>query len=438
MIRPKAACLLVLSALCVGPGALAADIPAGGRWTVAAEGANTAAGADGAAIQAAIQDAEAQGGGVVVIPPGRFVLKSSLLIRGRVWLEGAGPDLTYLDNQSNGNAVIVDGSQLFGALTRGAGIRGLSVVSGAASNLARDANPNVGIVVKQAGHQLLIEDVVVKNHATGISLADCWYAQLDRVTVWAAATAGIRVRGGGSNRITNTTISNQSTTGSEDSTSVGLLYETGGGLDVVNVHALEFGYGLLVRPGPNESALYASFTQLAADANRLGGCVLDGSADGARVYSMRFNNSWCSYNGWRQQQFQLGSPGLYVHGAGVDTVLFVGGALRENGGDGAWIESGANVILSNSEVTANSNQSESAFQGVRIGSGADGVQVLGSRIGRFATVQTGQTRCGVLVEAGADHVIISGNDLRNNLQPLCDQGSTTVMRRISNNIPVAQ
>ena len=408
-----------------------------GKYDVRAHGAGGAAETDDtAAIQAAIQAAEGDGGGRVTIAPGRYVITSPLVVKGRVWVEGSGPDLTFIVNRGDEGAVIFDFRGLGGALTRGAGIRGLSVVAGSVDSLAKDGNAGTGIEVREANHQFRISDVVVKNHYTGIALEDCWYAHVDTTTVWAARMTGIRVKGGGSNKITNSTMSNQSTSGVEEERSAGLAYLSGGGLDVANVHALQFGYGLMIAPAAGESALYGSFTQFSGDTNRLGGCMVDGSAVSAKVYSMRFTNSWCAYNGFEGGRFAQGAAGLHVRGAGVDTVIFTGGALRENGGHGAFIEGGTNVILSNNEVTANGNAQSLGYSGVRIGAGVVGVQVQGNRVGRFATVQLGQTACGVSVGAGADQLMIMGNDLRGNAAALCGSAASSETRRIADNLPL--
>jgi hypothetical protein len=231
-------------------------------------------------------------------------------------------------------------------------------------------------------------------------------------------------------------MSNQSTSGAEDDRSAGLAYLSGGGLDVANVHALEFGYGLVIAPAAGEAALYGSFTQFSSDTNRLGGCMVDGSAAGAKVYSMRFTNSWCAYNGFEAGRFAHGAAGLHVKGAGVDTVIFTGGALRENGGHGALIEGGTNVILSNNEVTANGNAQSMRYAGISIGDWVVGVQVQGNRVGRFATMQTAQTACGISVGTGAEHLMILGNDLRGNAAAFCGSSVPSATRRIGDNLPL--
>ena len=407
-----------------------------GRYAASSYGAAGAGASDDtAALQAAIGAAEANGGGRVEIGPGRYVITSALVVRGRVWIEGAGPDLTFIVNRGGGNSVVFDFRGLGGALTRGAGMRGVSVVAGDVESLSKDGSGGAGIEVREANHQFKMSDVIVKNHAVGIALEECWYAHVDSTTVWAARTAGIRVRGGGSNKVTNSTVSNQSTSGSEDERSAGLWYVSGGGLDVANVHALEFGYGLLIQPGAEQAALYGSFTQFSGDTNRLGGCVVDGSAWGAKVYSMRFTNSWCAYNGFSGGQFSKGAAGLHVRGAGVDTVIFTGGALRENGGHGAWVEGGTNIIISNNEVTANSNAQRLGYAGVMIDKGVSGVQVQGNRIGRFATVQEGYTACGIALGDGAEQLMILGNDLRGNVSLFCGPAVSSATRRIADNMP---
>jgi hypothetical protein len=417
--------------------ALAAAASSDGRYEARAYGAAGAAETDDtAAIQTAIQAAERDGGGRVTIAPGRYVISAPLVVTGRVWIEGAGPDLTFIVNRGEQGAVVFDFRGLGGALTRGAGIRGLSVVAGSVESLAKDGSAGTGIEVIEANHQFRISDVVVKNHATGIALENCWYAHVDSATVWAARTAGIRVKGGGSNKVTNSTMSNQSTSGAEDDRSAGLAYLSGGGLDVANVHALEFGYGLVIAPAAGEAALYGSFTQFSSDTNRLGGCMVDGSAAGAKVYSMRFTNSWCAYNGFEAGRFAHGAAGLHVKGAGVDTVIFTGGALRENGGHGALIEGGTNVILSNNEVTANGNAQSMRYAGISIGDWVVGVQVQGNRVGRFATMQTAQTACGISVGTGAEHLMILGNDLRGNAAAFCGSSVPSATRRIGDNLPL--
>lgn len=435
MMRVSMECAMKIALTILLMAAGLAAAAGGGRYEAGAYGA-TGVGAtdDTAALQSAIRAAEANGGGRVEIAPGRYVITSALVVRGRVWIEGAGPDLTFIVNRGGG-AVVFDFRGLGGALTRGAGMRGLSVVAGEVESLSKDGSGGVGIEVREANHQFKISDVIVKNHAVGIALEECWYAHVDSATVWAARTAGIRVRGGGSNKVTNSTMSNQSTQGSEDERSAGLWYVSGGGLDVANVHALEFGYGLLIQPGAEQAALYGSFTQFSGDTNRLGGCMVDGSAWGAKVYSMRFTNSWCAYNGFAGGRFAKGAAGLHVRGTGVDTVIFTGGALRENGGHGAFIEGGTNIIISNNEVTANGNAQRLGYAGVMIGIDVAGVQVQGNRIGRFATVQEGYTACAIALGEGSEQLMILGNDLRGNVAPFCGSAASSATRRIADNMP---
>src|SRR6266496_945352 len=122
---------------------------------------------DQAAIQAAITAAVAAGGGVVLFPPGVYIVNTSLSIKDNIVLQGAGREATTIKGASSiANAVILGSS-------------GDTVSNATVCDLTVDGNAGVttgnlrGIQVT-SGSRLTIAGVRVFNtRDSGINLTTC-------------------------------------------------------------------------------------------------------------------------------------------------------------------------------------------------------------------------------------------------------------------------
>jgi len=128
---------------------------------------------DSAAINAAIDDADSAGGGVVDIPVGKYMIESTLPLNGNnVRLRGSGPG-SVLFTTSPSLTLVTIGNDVSGAC---GGINDCKLTSqhNAISDLTidRKAAPSagsIGIEVKAARY-VNVDSVVLYNHGTGIAI----------------------------------------------------------------------------------------------------------------------------------------------------------------------------------------------------------------------------------------------------------------------------
>ncbi len=171
-------------------------------------------------------------------------------------------------------------------------------------------------------------------------------------------------------------------------------------------------HGIVVEPEGGEQALHGLFTTVLADTSTFHGVLLDGSK--GRVWTMLFSASWAGFNGQR---------GVYIKGDDARGIAWTGGAIRENGDNGVWIEKGTDIQFDAVQIASNSRAMKNVANGISIQPGVRGVSVRNSRIGNYTSV-SGAQACGIFVERGAADVLIGLNDLRgNSTGAICGEGT---------------
>lgn len=210
---------IVAEDLNIGIGTVAVTMPAGGTATGTKIGLQTLLGlgvyaatqfgpaGDGASIQAAINQAAADGGGIIWIAAGTWTLRAGLTvpvgITGPIRLQGAGRRRTILAYVGAGGTALTLGDSSADSLYYG--VEGLTIDVSGASGTANGILATRGQVF--AFRQLLVSSVVVGTMGTGISIqgtggttTDC---DLETVQVTGNWTKGIWFQGPALNTCNN-------------------------------------------------------------------------------------------------------------------------------------------------------------------------------------------------------------------------------------------
>lgn len=400
-----------------------------GAWTIRSATAG---------MQEAVQEIETgTGRGVVELGAGLIEIFAPTTITKRIFIKGQGQDVTLLNNNSTTLGTIklalVDmGSFMY----RSSGVNDLTIIAGGVGNTVVGTANAPGILVDGANHGTLLERITIKNHDIGVTFKDSWYGKLENFTIWFSKTYGVRVYqtgagsgNGGSCSIRDGTISNNAATGTPTATGAGIIYENGGGLYVDAVDITSMPDGFVVRPPVNGNALYGLFHRVLGDTATNNGFLIDSSASGSAIHSMEFEGCWAGYNG---------AAGFRVNGdTDADSVVWKGGFIRENGTHGVMLNAGQNVRVLNTEINANSRVAHNTSSGVYVAAGVSEWQVVGCRIGNFASGQINLQKYGIEIVSGAsDYYQILHNDLRDNVTGPMVNAATGVNSLVAYNTPI--
>ena len=150
--------------------------------------------------------------------------------------------------------------------------------------------------------------------------------------------------------------------------------------------------------------------------------------NGGKTTDVNLVNCWAATNGL---------SGLRC-AANTDGVLVSGSRFINNDQRGILLENGRNYTISGCQIGMNSMDGSALYDGVAIGAGVTHVTIencfSGGPLGRIGVLASNWQRYGVWVGAGADYLVISGNNLTGNVTGALLNNSTASNIFISENL----
>ena len=206
----------------------------------------------------------------------------------------------------------------------------------------------------------------------------------------------------------------------------GYEIESTGAVWMDSCGALQCGTGCIALPAAGHTITWMFTTRCAMDTGTGNGWLF-------QVVSGSSINGWTSSHDWAASNAGDGVAIVVAAGGGITGLSFIGMRVVNNGYDGINT-SGAvqDFAIQNCKVSSNSQNSVGTRDGIFIGAGAQGVTIHGTRSGGiFSNTQ----RNAITLEAGAtNHVLITGNDNRLNLNKGIVDGATGADKLIFNNL----
>ncbi len=357
-----------------------------------AQGNNTTD--DTTSIQTAINALIAAGGGLLYFPSGTYKVSAALTTTVPIYLLGAGLKNTVVRQTSpTANGVVFD----YPSLVQGGGIDSISIEAGAgwvtASNQG-SGSTGIGLQVKASNGLFIGENFGVHNFDTGISCLGSYYAQFTKFQVLYATTDAILLSKNGAtvgagNLFRHGKISNFGFTGT-NTASYGIRNNASGGDFFEFLDVTTFNKGISLQATATENVLYCFFTSVLADTCLTNNWEFDGTS--GKVWATNLTNCWGSYS--------TNGAGVVVKGANIDSIKWIGGAIRENGTHGVHLQYGKNVAFTGTEISSNSKLTANTYNGVQVDAGVSDWSFLGCEVGNFASTLTGQLN-NVNIAAGA-------------------------------------
>lgn len=369
---------------------------------------------DTASIQAAINAALAAGGGVVLLPAGKYLVGGTLLIddgstHKSVVLQGANPGPLFNGPIWAGGTTIVVPSTFsgntieFGNSTRGT-VRNLSI----SSNSPRTAGRAIYLYYTI---NALIEDVDMNNQYIGIEIFGGYGQRINR-GAWNIAPNGIGLWVNGS-------ANGNGGLDSSNDTYVNLISANGGHVTfrIQNTEALWMSqcdsiladYGLLIDPGNDQVVTWCTFDTCAFDSSYAQNLRIQASGSG-KVWGITFVSCWTA-----TLKVSAGYTNCVTIGAGVDGVQFVGHRFFNSpGAHGLWVYQAKNIYLDGCVASGFPNGGGFVFLSTV------GFAIRGCHSGTYA----GQVanKYGIYVDGASSGYVISGCTLIGNVTNLVDGG----------------
>jgi hypothetical protein len=358
---------------------------------------------DYASPQAAIDAAEAAGGGVVRFPCDTVSLSSGLVVDQRgVTLEGCGPQGTVLSAGFATGDIIKLGNVTTPFSPCG-GVRDLSIQSSvtrtsgyaiAVAGCEQGVIENLRIQT-QGGHGLRFSD-------SSDTLAAIFFVRALDVEIQGAFTA-IQIDGSNERHFNNLWLRGTLATGSR-----GIVITATGGDWFGDVESVLFETGVSLAPPSGKFLGWANFQNVLADSNTLYGFHFSGAGTISGISCVR---CWSSSNGINT----VNGRGFRIEtGSGLS---FTDSRVINNGGHGFETTSGtADIAISGGLFTGNcvaSGCSTGLAHGIVL-TGTNGSRISGVRSGQAVGMGNKQGY-GIFINTGCSNYIITGNDLRTNV-----------------------
>lgn len=281
----------------------------------------------------------------------------------------------------------------------------------------------------------------------GIRIKNCHNVVVDQFLLYANTRNGIIVEGGGASylcTISNFEISNCSLSGIEvgagslaqgvwildgivASCYDGILLNYASGVYANTVDIISSGNSAFATyPGVGQYVTAVFAEGVTADTSVGHGIAL--IDNGGKTTDVNLVNCWAATNGL---------SGLRC-AANTDGVLVSGSRFINNDQRGILLENGRNYTISGCQIGMNSMDGSALYDGVAIGAGVTHVTIencfSGGPLGRIGTLASNWQRYGVWVGAGADYLVISGNNLTGNVTGALLNNSTASNIFISENL----
>jgi hypothetical protein len=208
-------------------------------------------------------------------------------------------------------------------------------------------------------------------------------------------------------------------------TNYGILYFSGGGLQVLRTECLSNNTGMLITPQAGKECVWTWLHMFQVDTGGGRGIVVAPFAAGSvKVVSM--TTCWSS---------SMGDSGIYLdsNGGSISDVTIHQATILTNNKNGIETHGAINSLnISDSSIINNSVSSRGTYHGIYIGPGATRVNIHGNHIGCMNNQQNNQGY-GLFIDLGVDKIIVQNNIMDQNVNGgIADAGGTN--RIIGNNI----
>uniref|UniRef100_A0A6M3L167 Pectate lyase n=1 Tax=viral metagenome TaxID=1070528 RepID=A0A6M3L167_9ZZZZ len=396
------------------------DVEDYGAGTGASAATNTTA------FQNAINAAEAAGGGIVLFGRGSYQFTTLTIDDPGVMLQGQGRAGTKLLTTDTTNNVITisRGSAVYSH----GGIRDLTLYS--TGN--RTAGYIIHITANMSGG--LIDNLQIGLHG-GYDLGHGIYFN---TTLWTLTNSSLEIPGpfkaihldgGNDNYFSKLWLRGDH---SNDSGATGIYIQENGGSWFSDIEAVEFYYGIRIRPNAGEDVAWINMHNVLADSNDLKGLQIDPNS--GNVYGLNFNSCWFASNGAGVGGVvaTINGRGIGLSNAGIDGVYFVNPRVVNNGGHGIEVSNAVDVQINGGLFTGNSQQSPSGTAHGIVMNDNDEWQVNGVRSGQVAGRDNSQGY-GLYIGAGCDDFIVTGSNFLTNVTGGISDNSTTTTKIIAKN-----
>jgi len=388
---------------------------------------------DTAAIQAAIDAAEATKGGTVHFPAGTYRISGTLTVEASaVYLVGQGAEQSNITTHS-ATATILRLGNGKNPISQ-VGVEGFSFRTSPTRALGA-----VGIDINGAGGSSYIRDCYFFYQPIGIKVANTGAARkfdlfYNHFEVTTADGIGIDIGDEGVHidkcfLISNATDDANGLPRGPAGLAAIRITNTIGDVLITDTRGYHFVHGLLLQPrvGQDVKRLWAHH------------CIFEQNVEngvsvhpqGGRVLGLYIGNTRLQGN--REHGLETREAGV---GSTVDGVHLYDDEIYANGADGVKFGFGTNLRIGGGAITGNSKKQPRATAGVLVASGVSGWAVQDARIGPTDVVTATSTQAwGIQINAGAgNHVMITGNDLRGNVAGAILDRSTGTNKVVANNL----
>lgn len=373
---------------------------------------------DTSAIQSAI-NAASSGGGRVYLPPGTYLISSSLTITSNcVSLIGAGIGATTIKAKG--------GSEGIDMLVIGDGTHTISKVR-IQEILLDAANQKTGgkAIRIQLGFQIWIESVNLEHQYDALYIHNSTLTFFNNANIRETAHNGLwwdnDLQSGYDLYVNNICMDNPTVSNS----GYGIYWNGGENLVIQNCDVEHFSEGFFVAPGPGRVCHFGFFVN--AEFDTCGDNCIDINSAGGDTNGLTFTNSWSGT--------AVNYGVLISNGAGGLTsgIRFIGHKSYHNGLAGFRLDGGSDIHLTNCDVISNSQTSSGSRNGVEItASTSANWSIIGGRFGNGQDQGSTQQHGIFTDNAMFTNAKILGNDVTGNLSNGIQLNGATGVQIVSN------
>lgn len=382
---------------------------------------------DAVAIQAAIDAAEAAGGGVVFFPEGTCKITAALTVDAdNVALRGTGrcsiidqfTDATNHFTVGNGTTqrqgIEFESLKLThneAAPASGAGISAQNVLFLRISNLYTDG-------LSRALH--------FTDKCYGVSVSDSnFYHNVAAGITWTCVGASSNANG-----LSLVRVNMDNPTGSQP-TVAGIEWRDGEGVYASNCEIIRQKVGLLVAPNvASGGTSFGLFSNCLFDLNSSDGIAL--TPDGAyNIRGLAFSNCWSATNDQYGVNITAGS-------GGVDGVTFTNCLILNNASHGIYVSDDAdnkNISITGGVFVENSRTTTNTTSGIKLDGACADVSITGIRTTGATMGYANNQKYGIEIDSTASNFSVVGNDVRGNgTAGILDSTASTTRKVVANNL----
>ena len=375
---------------------------------------------DTAAIQAAIDNAEAAGGGLVFISPGLYKISTLTIDSPGVVLAGAGPSSRLSTTATTGNVISI--GNVGAGYSNAGGVRDLRIVS----SVTRTSGYAISVDGAEEG---AIERVKFETTggggmvfgATGAA-SGRWFVSRCIVFMQGAFNC-LSIQAGNDRYVTDCWFQGNETAGSK---AIEIL--NAGGDWFTNVEAVLCEIGVDLSAAAGKTIQWSSFVNVLADQNTLYGWRLTSS--GGAILGIQLLGCWASST----NDASTSARGILASQCSGLTII--NPRVLNNGGHGIEVGAAAagGLLLDGGIIAGNGAAASGTLDGVIVAASSTGYRIVNGRYGQNAGMGNTQ-RYGINLGTGNDNYIVTGNDTRaNGTGGINNPSGTAATRIVTNNI----